>query len=664
MQNTLTDIAVTCNSALANMTNIKYIPLVSFALMSVLILMHTPVHADENLIVLTKTTSQVSLGSYLKILEDRHGDLTINQVSSYSADYRFFHHKNNTPSFGYTESVYWAKMTIKSECSKECEWFLELNYPLMDRFSIFIENTKGTFDEKKYGTHEHFSGRTYRHRNPIIPIKIHPGETSTIYLRFQNKDRMEFPLTLWSPAALNDNIYYEQFILGIYYGILLVMFIYNLFLFFSLKDISYFHYIVYILAMGIFQLGQNGYLYQLLSYLKDPPPVHFITLTQAFFIFAIINFSQSYLNTLKRVPLLHKMLNVLKVSSIIYVTFPFFIDYTVCIIIGVAFTFIMIPLIITTGTLVMMQGYRPANYFMAAWSAMFIVGFIFLFRVIALIPHNMLTNNILHLGTSIEVILWSIGLGDRYNLIKKEQDRMSEEMHIAHQIHGTLIPDKIPEFRGIKSYSEYIPMDEVGGDLFDYHIINDHCIGIMIADVAGHSIPAAIVASMVKVAFSLQIHNAADPVKVMYGMTDILKNKIRDTFITAGYVFLDIEKKELQYAKCGHLPLYIYKTNEMKLHMLEPKGRLICELEMGSIKMTSMPISSGDRIVMLTDGIIETINKKNQIFGFQRFEDFITDNINLDVKDFSHRLIRTLKRWMDSKDSFDDDITLVVVDIV
>ncbi len=616
-----------------------------------------------NMVIIDDDTEKVSLGRYLSILEDATGEMTISEVTSPGISRQFEESTTMNPSYGFTGSSFWVTFSVISKSKEGRDLFLELDYPLMDSIELHIFNGDSLIQKKTSGSLHPFSTRDRFHRNFIFKLSIDPGDSRTVFMRFKNKDRMEFPLKLWSARAFYKNVYREQYIVGMYYGILLVMMLFNFFLFVSVRDVSYLFYVLYILAMMVFQLGQNGYLYLALSFFRDPPPVHFITLTQAFLIIAILQFSQSYLNTRKHTLVLHRIFQVGKYISVLYLFFPLFLDYTLCIQVGVALAMCMIPLIIISGAVVMVKGYRPAYYFMAAWSVMFIAGIIFLLRVIAVIPHNTFTNYILHIGTSIEVVLLSLGLGDRYNLLKEERDRITNELKIAKKIHGSLLPEESPWLDGLTIHSEYIPAEEIGGDLFDYHVINLARMGVMISDVSGHGIPAALVASMVKVAFSLQVNHADNPRQVVEGMSRILRKELSGNFITASYTLIDSQKKVLVTANSGHLPFYIHRRSTNEIIEVFSRGSFISPLPMREPETHTVPLKSRDRIIIYTDGIIECRNRTGAFFGNDQLKNFIRMNSHLPPDDLSRKLMDTLERWKWSGASFDDDITLLVIDM-
>ena len=620
--------------------------------------------ASAETVILTDDTTILHLGTNINILEDASGKLTMSGILSSDHKHKFTRSTKMNPSFGYTKSVYWVRFTIISHSTYRSKWLLELDYPLMDSIHLFMVDGTNIVLKKKCGSLYPFYKRDLRHRNFVFEIEIEPGSTRTVYMRFQNTDRMDLPLLIRSPKEFHHYVYTEQYIMGLYYGILLVMLLYNFFLFFSVKDTPYLYYVLYIFTMGLFQLGQNGYLYLALSYFTDSPPVHFISLTQALIIVSIFQFSQSYLNTRGNAPTIHRVMTTLKILGIFYLTCPLYLDYAECIKAGVALAMIMIPVVLTAGLVAMRQRYRPAYYFMAAWSVMFIAGFIFLLRSLAIVPLNMFTSYILHIGTSIEVVLLSLGLGDRYNMMKEEKDRISNELKMAQKIHSSLLPVSNPQLHGIVSHIEYIPAEEVGGDLYDYHTIGPGKIGIMVSDVSGHGFSAALVASMVKIAFSLQLPHADNAEKVLEGMRTVLTRELSDNFVTASYTIFDIENKLLVTANSGHTPLLIYQRNNNSLIELYTKGSCISMLPVKASESHTFPLSINDRIIIYTDGIIECRNRHGELYGVEKFKEFIVMNKELNVSQFSQKLITELHRWKRGSASFSDDITLVVIDII
>src|SRR5688572_12785907 len=131
----------------------------------------------------------------------------------------------------------------------------------------------------------------------------------------------------------------------------------------------------------------------------------------------------------------------------------------------------------------------------------------------------------------------------------------------------------MPEVRGLAVAARYLPMADVGGDLYDFLAADPERVGILVADVSGHGVPAALIASMVKVALAAQAEHAADPAAVLAGMNRVLHGNLERGFVTAVYIYMDGERAI--YASAGHPPLLVWREGRTEELMQEslPLGR-------------------------------------------------------------------------------------------
>ena len=172
---------------------------------------------------------------------------------------------------------------------------------------------------------------------------------------------------------------------------------------------------------------------------------------------------------------------------------------------------------------------------------------------------------------------------------------------------------------------------------------------------------AALIASMVKIAFESQTPVASDPAKVLSGMNQTFCGNLQDQFITAGYLFLDISKSEMIYAGAGHPPLLLQRTSTGEIRECGENGLLFAGFEHAEYSNDRKALQPGDRLVFFTDGIIEANNIREEQFGMTRLRDFMTDNSSLGAAEFADALIGHLSKWS-GRNSMDDDLTLVVMD--
>jgi len=148
-----------------------------------------------------------------------------------------------------------------------------------------------------------------------------------------------------------------------------------------------------------------------------------------------------------------------------------------------------------------------------------------------------------------------------------------------------------------------INMASVAGDFYDFIKVDGKRLGILIADVSGHGVPASLISSMVKIAFSSQLPHAYDPAQVLSGINQILCGKLESDFVTAGYLFIDTENKTATYAGAGHPPLLLWRGSEQKIHEFRGKGIILGQFEDARYQNIELSLKSGDRLLLYTDGV-------------------------------------------------------------
>ncbi len=163
-------------------------------------------------------------------------------------------------------------------------------------------------------------------------------------------------------------------------------------------------------------------------------------------------------------------------------------------------------------------------------------------------------------------------------------------------------------------------MTSVAGDFYDFIVVDEKHIGILVADVSGHGMPAALIASMLKIALSSQVGHAADPAKVLLGLNQALCGKFEHHFVTAAYVFIDMENRTLTYAGAGHPPLLLWGGPE-GVRSVEENGLFLGKFSFATYTLRwNCRSRAGDRILLYTDGIPETTNPAGVEFGTERLQ--------------------------------------------
>jgi signal transduction histidine kinase/DNA-binding response OmpR family regulator len=383
----------------------------------------TAVRAMPLPIVLAPEQGSYSLARHLELLEDPTKKLTITDIVSGQTEARFVPSTADTPSFGFTTSAVWARFTIKNSLPLSVEYFLEVKYPLLDQIDLYTPTDTGAFTVLKAGDSLSFKQRTIQHKNNIFPIRLASNEQKTLYLRCETTSSLNLPLTLHSPACLAGEISLEQTLLGIYYGILLVMMLYNFFIYLGLKDSTYLYYVLFVFTYMLFQLSVNGMAFQYFW----PNQIWWANNCTPFFIFLAYifatQFTRNILNTAKNVPRLDGILRAGIFLSVIGCILTFFVGYNLSIRLATLMSLTVVALILA-GFICMIKGYRPARYYFLAWSVSMLGVTVYALKTFGVLPHTFITHWGIQLGSAWEVILLSMGLADRFQLIKQEKEQM------------------------------------------------------------------------------------------------------------------------------------------------------------------------------------------------------------------------------------------------
>jgi hypothetical protein len=189
-------------------------------------------------VTVNRNTQKLFLGPHLEYLEDKDRTWTIEEVSAGALSERFATSPSETPNFGFTRSAYWFRFALQGRHDEPRRWLLELAHPLLDRLELYIQQPSGGFKKQITGDLYPFSQRTFQHRNFVFEVDLLPERTQVFYLRIESLCAIQAPLTLWSLEAFHDRVQNRQLVLGLFYGLLLIMILYNLFLFSAVRDIS------------------------------------------------------------------------------------------------------------------------------------------------------------------------------------------------------------------------------------------------------------------------------------------------------------------------------------------------------------------------------------------------------------------------------------------
>jgi phosphoserine phosphatase RsbU/P len=234
---------------------------------------------------------------------------------------------------------------------------------------------------------------------------------------------------------------------------------------------------------------------------------------------------------------------------------------------------------------------------------------------------------------------------------------IQKELEVARRMQLSILPAGFPNSASFRVSARYVPMTSVAGDFYDFIVADDKHAGLLIADVSGHGVPAALIASMVKLAASSQRANAADPARLLAGMNAALCGNTQEQFVTAAYVHLDSISGTLRYSAAGHPPMLLLRRGEVM--EISENGLMLAAFDYATYTNAERPMEAGDRLLLYTDGVIEAANAQGDHFGEDALSVVLRQTAKLPAGAASDRIISAVQQWSASQD---DDLTVLICD--
>jgi serine phosphatase RsbU (regulator of sigma subunit) len=252
----------------------------------------------------------------------------------------------------------------------------------------------------------------------------------------------------------------------------------------------------------------------------------------------------------------------------------------------------------------------------------------------------------------------------RFLADQRELATVEHELETARTIQASILPRQPPALQGARIAVRYIPARSVAGDVYDFIALDERRIGVLVADVAGHGVSAALIASMATVAFSGQRRHAHDPSRTLSEINLMLCEHFDGRFTTAAYVFLDVEHHLLRYSLAGHPPPFLWKAKSGELIELGEGATVLGLFNDTGFPTTEVPLHAGDRLILYTDGLPDVSRRNGEWFGEHEWKRFIIANVSLSPEVFIDTLLSHVRRWsgVGHDGHFEDDLTIVVVD--
>ncbi len=262
------------------------------------------------------------------------------------------------------------------------------------------------------------------------------------------------------------------------------------------------------------------------------------------------------------------------------------------------------------------------------------------------------------------IFVLSVGYVAIERVLVNERKLLSieQELDVAREIQKSILPESLPKVAGLQVAATYHPAASVAGDFYEFVEVDAKRIGFLVADVSGHGVPAALIASMIKVAMHAVRSSAANPSELMRGLNRIMTQQLNGQFVTAAYLFLDLEAKLARYAGAGHPPMMRWNGSGA-VERVESNGLLFGVLRETEYPSVEVAVKAGDRFLLYSDGLTETENAAGEQFQEKRMEALIKQGGDAEVKELSERLFRESAAWQPPTLPQQDDVTMLLVEV-
>lgn len=656
----------------------------------------THVFAESPVIKLTSLgESPIYLAKSMLVYEDNNHILNWNQVQldEFQNQFQKYPSSEEAYNFSYSQSTFWLKIKIQNPTEEEIQTDIVVTYPRLKTLDLYVKTNTGT---KVFpsGYIVPSNLRPYQSRFFVFPISFGKDSVTDVYIKVNSPNSINLPIQLWRQKNYDRHEIDDHVMQAMYFGIAIAMIVFNLFLFFILRDESYLLYVFVVLSIAITIAAYNGIASE--YFWKHSPWLdqYAINLLISVVLILFLIFMRNLLHTKEILPKLDRI-NLIVIALQILLPIAYIISFDTFIRWLVFSHSITSLWILVIGVMCSLKKQRIAYFFLLAFAFLFLALIISTLRALGYIPTNVFTIEGPQYGSAAEMMLLAFALADRYNMIIREKEiaeanvkanlersnldleekvkertsklnqtlsAMRRDLFVAKNIQENSIRVSSELINELKLEYRYYPLSEVGGDFFDIIRLKDSKYRIMIADATGHGVHAAMI--------TMAIKGLYDPIKQFElgpnQVLEIFNEEFMDNFVslnsllTAMILDIDLKEQTIQYASAGH-PAAVLLQNG-KREILAKTGRMIGLKKQTHYEMKTSHFENGNRLFVFTDGVYEAFNSKNEEFGEESLHNFLLSTTHLPLSQVEDNLLHTLNKFQNGIDR-QDDLTILGFDL-
>ena len=385
-----------------------------FLLMLILLAMKAlPAVAASERAAVSVEPVEVELNAHIDYLEDPQHTLSLDDVRG--PDVQWTRNGGSAFNKGFNDSSWWLRVRLANPSAEPHPRLLEVGYAALDHIQVYVLENHTLREKWHVGDKLPYSQRPVDHRYFVVPVTWHPGQTLDIYLRITTSGAAKAPLTLWGYQRFHNKVFVNSLVQGFYYGGMTSIALYNLLIYFVLRDRNYLYYVVFILSTVMTLASQSGLAFRFLW----PEATRWNDLAIVFFTASTAAFASLFSLYFLRIDSLSRPLGMaLRVSfalCLALIVASFIMPYHWAAIIVLLNVLITIVVVIAAGIYALRFQIPSARIFMFAWTVLLLGATVVILSHMGVLPVNVFTEYSTHFGSMLEAVLLSLALAERIN---------------------------------------------------------------------------------------------------------------------------------------------------------------------------------------------------------------------------------------------------------
>lgn len=687
--------------------------LISGALLSVSIFFTLMPPAAGAAIPIDGSLTGLPIGMEIEYVEDREGTLTVGDVVRLP-DAQWVRSDRQNPGFGFTRSAYWLRFTVENVTDGDIAFLLEQAYPLTDEITLYYPGRGKDYRHIATGDCVPFASRPYEHRKFVFPLSLKARSSAEYYLRVKSTSSMSLPLSLWNPDTYRHLLLREDRLLLLFYGMMLIMIIYNLLVFFAVRHQSYIFYVLFIASFLLFIMTQQGTAFQFLwpglpLWGNACAPV-----SLALVLFFGFYYTRSFLSACRDhadTRMLVRVFIVITGAGVAYSLISFKHELYRAAMTGTAIiAAVGIAASVYIAIRLCLKRNRAAYFYGAGWAAFLAGSGLYIAKSFGIVPTNFLTNWSILIGACMMILVLSIAQADMINTmrrdlavlttglevkVKERTEELEAAMHemeainerlndtngsleqaqriaemdirMASNLQASLLPRNMPQFPDWDIVCSYLPMKGVSGDFYDVYQGEGRLRGISLFDVSGHGISSGLLTILAKSILYRKFCQKPERRlnSVMESFNEDLLTEIRDVDNYLTGILLRMSGDMVEYVNAGHIDLFARRSNPGRAFRVKPNDRPFNKNLIGVAGMENrfdvlkFNVGKGDMLLMFSDGIVESKNCEREQFGEERLLQAFQEAPLDSARAALDHVMKSVTGFTGSG-SFNDDVTVIL----